>query len=176
MIELIDKAKDGNEEAFTELMLSIKDDLYKIAKIRIYNDDDINDAIQETMIKVYKSLNKLKDNEKFKFWVIKILINNCNSIYRKKSKKEKIVEEYELDKFVELNSYKSIEDNLYLYSLLDNLKYNERTIVMLYYMEEFSIKEIKKILKMNENTIKTHLYRARQIMKKIIEEDNSKYA
>ncbi len=47
-------AQAGDEDAFTNMILYIKDDLYKIAKTRIANETDIEDAIQETMIETYK--------------------------------------------------------------------------------------------------------------------------
>ena len=50
MDELILMAQAGDEDAFTKMILYIKDDLYKIAKTRIANETDIEDAIQETMI------------------------------------------------------------------------------------------------------------------------------
>ena len=84
--ELILMAQAGDEEAFANMILYIKDDLYKIAKTRIANETDIEDAIQETMIETYKSIKKLNDPNKFKKWVIKILINKCNRIYRRKYK------------------------------------------------------------------------------------------
>lgn len=64
--ELILMAQAGDEEAFTNMILYIKDDLYKIAKTRIANETDIEDAIQETMIETYKSIKKLNDPNKFK--------------------------------------------------------------------------------------------------------------
>ena len=72
--ELILMAQAGDEGAFANMILYIKDDLYKIAKTRIANETDIEDAIQETMIETYKSIKKLNDPNKFKKWVIKILI------------------------------------------------------------------------------------------------------
>ena len=59
--ELILMAQAGDEDAFTKMILYIKDDLYKIAKTRIANETDIEDAIQETMIETYKSIKRLKD-------------------------------------------------------------------------------------------------------------------
>ena len=56
MEELIQKAKNGDKEAFTTIMLSLEKDLYKIAKTRLKNDDDIYDAIQETCIIAYKNI------------------------------------------------------------------------------------------------------------------------
>lgn len=76
--ELIKRAQNGDANAFTNLILSIKNDLFKIAKTRLVNDADIEDVIQETMIETYKFIKKLKEPEKFKKWVIKILINKCN--------------------------------------------------------------------------------------------------
>ena len=167
MEELILSAQSGNEEAFTQLILSINDELYKIAKTRISNEADISDAIQETMIETYKSIKKLNDITKFKKWIIKILINKCNRIYRKKYKKDVSIEEYNLD-YLKTNNINEVDNKLNFYDIIKNLNYKERIIVVLYYMEEYSVKEIKEILKMKENTINTHLYRARQKLKSTI--------
>ena len=59
MEELVNKARKGDKKAFTMLILEIKNELYKIAKTRITNEADIDDAIQETMIETYKSIKKL---------------------------------------------------------------------------------------------------------------------
>ena len=160
MEELVVKAKKGDKEAFTQIVLILKEDLYKIAKTRITNEADIEDAIQETMIEAYKSIKKIKDVSKIKQWIIKILINKCNRIYRRKYKKDISIDEYNLDK--------DVENDLSFYSLLKNLNYKERIILTLYYMEEYSVKEIKEITKMNENTINTCLHRARKKIKEDI--------
>ena len=81
--ELVKKAKNKNEKAFDELISLIEKEMYLIAKTRLYNDDDIADAIQETIYLCYKNIHKLKDNKLFKTWIIKILINECNKIHRK---------------------------------------------------------------------------------------------
>lgn len=65
-------------------MLLLKAELYKIAKTRLKNDDDIYDAIQETMLIAFKSIKRLKQVQSFKTWIIKILINRSNSMYEKR--------------------------------------------------------------------------------------------
>lgn len=70
MEELVQKAKENNNEAFTQLILNIEMDMYKIAKLRLHNENDIEDAIQETILEAFKSLKKLKKNEYFKTWII----------------------------------------------------------------------------------------------------------
>lgn len=86
MEELIKEAKEGNKEAFTELICEIRHDLYKIARVRLSCNDDIEDAVQETTIEAFKSIKNLKEINSFKKWIIKILINRCNRIYKRKRK------------------------------------------------------------------------------------------
>lgn len=165
MEELVEKARKGDRKAFTELILKIKNELYKIAKSRITNESDIDDAIQETMIETYRSIKKLKNIEKFKMWTIKILINKCNKIYKKKYMKDISIDEYNMEKYLISNSYKDIEDDLNFYNLIKDLKYEERIVIILYYMEKYTTKEISKILNMKENTVKSHLFRAKRNIK-----------
>ena len=121
MEELILCAKNGDENAFTELILLISDDLYKIAKTRISNEADISDAVQETMIETYKSIRKLNDIKKFKKWIIKILINKCNRIYRRKYKNDIQIDE-EAFNYVSTNNISDLESELNFYDIIKNLK------------------------------------------------------
>lgn len=170
MEELIKKAQKGDKNAFTDIILQIRNDLYKIAKTRISSDDDIEDLIQDTMIETYKYIKKLREPEKFKMWVIKILVNKCNKLYKKKYRKDISIDEYNMENYIILNSQKDIEDDLNFYYLIKKLKYEERIVLILHYMEQYSVKDISKILKINENTVKTHLFRARERIKKDLNE------
>ena len=71
MEELIKKAQKGDTEAFTQIVLELENELYKIAKTRLTNESDIQDAIQETMIETFKSIKKLRDQKKVKKMVNK---------------------------------------------------------------------------------------------------------
>ena len=63
MDDLVRKAKQGDKQAFTELILAIKTDLYKIAKARLRNDEDVYDVIQETKV-LHICLQQTKAEEK----------------------------------------------------------------------------------------------------------------
>ncbi len=97
MNDLIKKAKAGDERAFTKLIQNIQNDLYRVAQSKLSDNDDINDAIQNTMMNAYKYLKKLKDNNMFKSWVIKILVNECNRIYKMKFKRRKLFQKIEIE-------------------------------------------------------------------------------
>ena len=169
MEELIEKSKKGDNQAFSELIISMENELYKIARTRLRNEEDIKEAVQETIIKTYSSLKKLRNSKFFKTWIIRILINECNSVYTKNKKNN--FEEYD-ESTVNIeatNELKTKIDDLDFCILIDNLNYSERIIMTLFYLEEFSTKEIAKILKEPEATIRTRLSRSRNKLKKVIE-------
>lgn len=157
MKKLILKAKNGDRNAFTTLILNIEEELYKIARTRLNNEDDILDVIQDTIISAYKSIKKLRKPELFKKWIIKILINKCNDQYRKKQfieLNENIVGEIEID-----------SSKIDFDCLMKILNYDERIAMTLFYLEGYTTKEIGKLLKTNENTIKTRIKRAKEKIK-----------
>lgn len=162
MKELIEAAKKGDKEAFTTLILNLEDNLYKIARTRLNNEFDIEDAIQETMISAFKSIKKLRKIENFKTWLIRILINKCNDIYKKNKNNYISIEEVNVDS--QANTSLNI-DNLDFYSIIDMLNYDERIAMTLFYMEKYKTKEIAQILHVNENTIKSRISRSKTKIK-----------
>lgn len=168
MEELVEKAKNNDQRAFSELIMAIEKELYLIAKTKLKNDDDIGDAIQETIYKSYKNIKKLRDNSLFKTWIIKILINECNNIYRKKSKYAISYEEKEMENYLTVNDK---SDNVEFEVLIRDLDTEEKLILTLYYCSKYTVKEISKIVKIKENTIKSKMARARNKIRKQFEEE-----
>ena len=139
------------------LFLSIQNDLYCIAKMKINNENDIEDIIQETMLSAYTNLKKLKNNSFFKTWIIRILINKCNKFYKKKNLKS-------LDDKQEINiiSTKEIDlSTIEFENFISFLTEEERTILTLYYSLSYTTKEIAQILKKREGTICSKISRAK---------------
>jgi len=79
-------AKKGNKEAFCRLINDNKNQMYKIAKSIVFLECDIEDALQETILKTWLQIGNLKKDEFFKSWLIRILINECYGLLRKRSK------------------------------------------------------------------------------------------
>ena len=139
------------------LFLSIQKDLYCIAKMKINNENDIEDIIQETMLSAYTNLKKLKNNSFFKTWIIRILINKCNQFYKKKNLKS-------LDDKQEINiiSTKEIDlSTIEFENFISFLTEEERTILTLYYSLSYTTKEIAQILQKREGTICSKISRAK---------------
>ncbi len=161
--ELVRKAKKGDENAFNELIVLTQKEMYLIAKTKLKNEDDMADAIQETILACYKNLRKLRDNKLFKTWLIKILINECNKIYKKRKKQNVSYEEKEIEKYfiVEENAFENVNFD----SLIRNLNEEEKLILTLYYYSGYSTKEISQILKINESTIRSKISRSKNKLK-----------
>ncbi len=161
MEKLIKRAQEGDEDAFTQIIISMENELYKVARTRLECEDDINEAVQETIIQTFKSIKKVKEPRFFKTWLIKILINNCNKVYNKRKKNRAL--EYD-ENLIYDESYSSIEesnDKMDFFFMIKKLNYNERITLTLYYVEKFTTKEISKILKEPESTIKNRILRAK---------------
>lgn len=170
--QLVIKAKSGEAKEFTELIQSIQNDLYRIAKTRLNSNDDINDAIQETILIAYKKLKKLKDNSKFKSWIIKILINECNKIIKYNSRQNRIIEKT-IDEmsFKNMTKNEEFEEFLNFNNMISKLTSDEQLIFTLYYKDKFSCDEISKIIKMKKGTVQSKLDRGRDKIKKYIERE-----
>lgn len=163
MEELVKKAKNNDEEAFDKLIALIEKEMYLIAKTRLKNEDDIADALQETILKCFQNIYKLRDVKLFKTWTIKILINECNKIYRKKEKYKISLEDNEIEKYIKLEeNYNNIEFDI----LIRKLEDDEKLILTLYYCSGYTTKEISKILHKSENTIKSKMLRSKKKLKK----------
>ena len=84
--ELIQKAKAHEAAAFSMLMQRHGSSLYKVAKAILKSDEDVADAMQETALSCWEKIDTLQSEQYFKTWLIRILINHCNTIRRKKSR------------------------------------------------------------------------------------------
>lgn len=167
--ELVKQAKKGNKKAFEEIILHYQNDLYRIAKTRFNDEEDINDAIQETIISAYESIGKLFNTDKIKSWLITILINKCNHIYKQKQKNNFIsYDNINAERYV--SSLDKNDSDLEFNNLINLLNDDEKTIIVLYYAEGYKTKEIVKILKMKESTVRNKILRAKRKIQNDLEE------
>ncbi|MDU4884723.1 MAG: sigma-70 family RNA polymerase sigma factor [Clostridium celatum] len=159
------KAKNGDNEAFLELINENKLNIYRVARGILSNEHDIEDAIQNTIIKAYEKINTLKKNEFFRTWLVRILINECNEIIRKNKRIVSINESNHEEKY---NDY---YENIDLTNAINSLSEELRVTTVLFYFEDMSIKDIALILNIPNGTVRSRLSRARKILREIIGDD-----
>jgi RNA polymerase sigma-70 factor, ECF subfamily len=155
-------ARKGDQSSFISLINFSRPTMYKVAKSILKNDEDCADAIQESILKSFKSLKTLKNPQYFKTWLTRILINECSKILNQR--KNKVLLEQQNLSISHEDTYKDME----VWQAVKSLEDDIRTIVVLYYFEDISVKEIASILDIPQGTVKSRLSRARERLGQIL--------
>lgn len=162
-IQDVEKAQKGNKQAFEKIIMEVIDSLYRVAYGILQNEEDASDAISNATLKAYEKITTLKNQEYFKTWITRILINECNSIIKQK---QKVIY---IDNYTESQNKTYEKDNEITIDVKETMKKldsNLNQIVILYYFEDLGIEEISSILEIPKGTVKSRLSRARQILAK----------
>ncbi|MCI8397659.1 MAG: sigma-70 family RNA polymerase sigma factor, partial [Clostridia bacterium] len=161
---LIVKAINGDKEAFDELALSMKNYLYHEAKTKLYNSQDVEDAVQSTLYVAYKEFHTLRTPYGFKSWITTILYNQCYKICKDDIKHKKVIQkmskyarvaepEFDIDEF----------DNL-----IQGLSDKEKNIIELLCRKDLTYKQVAKKLNMNESTVKYYAKTRFSMLKELL--------
>lgn len=156
MDRLIEKARSGEPEAFTELMQMYMQTMYKVARSMLRSDEDVADAVQDTILCCWEKIRQLREGKYFKTWMTRILINKCNDILRAK---QRYVSE---EGMPEPAAFDRHFDNIEWNEALKTLDEKYRLVIMLYYVEGFKTSEIGQLLDIPESTVRTRLSRGRE--------------
>jgi len=159
-IEEIKKAKKGDKVAFESIIMENIDYLYRIAYTTLRNENNVEDAIQNTILKSFEKIHTLRKEEYFKTWITKILMNECKNLIRKE---KKIIYLEEIERTEDIYVQEK-EVKLDIKEVLKHLSNEYREVINYYYIQEKKINEISKILKVPQGTVKSRLSRARKIM------------
>ncbi len=149
------------KEEFERLVIENQLSMYRLAMSILKNSNDAEDAVSETVLTAYEHLSSLKKNDSFKAWMMTILVNVSKKMLRKK---KRVVLYDDLGLFEKSTDEGSCE--MWEAVLTLNAKYAK--VVILYYYEGFSTKEIARILHIPEGTVKSRLSRARSKLQQII--------
>ena len=157
MKKLVRSAISGDKDAFGTLYEIYSADMYRFALSMCKNSFDAQDAVQETVLSVFKSIHGVKNPEKFKSYLFSSLSNTCK---RKLSENCNIVE-FEDEGYVD----SEIEFSIPVREALSKLDEESRQILMLSIAGGFKSREIGEMLDMSANTVRTKHKRALEKMR-----------
>lgn len=167
--ELIIKIQSGDMNAFTEIFEIYKDQALKYSYLITANKFTSEDIVQEAFIKCYLNAKSLKHVEMFKPWFFKIMTRIAWK-YANNDKKalplENIFEKADkesIDKSVDI--FMKNQEVETLHAEIENLDLKQKTVIILFYFNELSIKEIAHIMGCFEGTVKSRLHSARKKLK-----------
>lgn len=155
---LVKQAQRGNHEAFIQLIQSYEKVLYNMAFRFLHNEQDVADSLQETVLSAYQNIGKLKEPRYFNTWICRILINQCKKMIDVKVKEE--------SKFIEQIEKTETGDCFTINQMIKTLDPIYQMPIVLYYYTGFSVKEISEILCEPAGTIKSRLFRGRELLKR----------
>ncbi len=178
---LVQKALKGDEKAFARLLSRYKDTIYFMLLKMLNNRSDAEDLTLEAFGKAFKNLHQYSPTYAFSTWLFKIASNNCIDFLRKKKgitvsleNENEQIENSEATriKSKDLNPEEKLirkQKAILLHKVVRRLKPHYQTLVELRYFNELSYEEIAKELHLPLGTVKAQLFRARQMLFKLIE-------
>lgn len=147
-------AQQGDAAAFSELYAQVYKDLYYVALYTLKNTYDAQDVVSDTVLDAFSSIGKLKDENAFKAWIMKILSAKINRKL-KEYVQSRIVFTYEFE-HEELNY-----DGIDLKQEFNRLSDDERLVLSMSVVSGYTSDEISKITGINSNTVRSKLSRAK---------------
>jgi len=151
-------AQSGQHEAFIRLVRKAELQMYHIAKAIVKHEEDCADAMQETVLKAYKSIKTLRQPAYFKTWLLRILINECNTLLRKR------LHTTGVDTIMQQADHTPNQDYTDLWDAILRLDEIPRTIIILHYFQDQPLRQIAQLLEMSESAVKTRLHRSRHAL------------
>jgi RNA polymerase sigma factor (sigma-70 family) len=161
----IEAVLSGNKQAYGHIIDKYKNQLYATVLRMTKNPQDAQDLVQEAFIKVYYQLGKYDKKGSFSGWLKRVAINHCMDEFRKKHHRIENVEIHE--NVIENPNHPEIiflkkEKHRQLERLIATLPEDERMIILLRYVNEFSYDEISELLDVPVSTVRNKLHRAKK--------------
>ena len=166
----IKKVLDGDIDAFRYFVHQYKDKAYNLAFSVLKNEFDARDAVQEAFIIAFRKLGKFRGKSKFSTWFFRIVINEALKS-SKLIRKEKYIADTRTDSaepgHVEIDDIVSRDQQkYYIDQAMQNIPSKEALALTLFYIEEYSVEEIREVTGWTESNVKVLLHRARKNMYK----------
>ena len=158
-----------DNQRFDDLYQKYAGIVFRTAYNFLLNKDDAEDIVQEVFIKYFISNKIFNDDNHEKAWILTVTANLSKNVLRSKSRRN--LEFDDTMKIIDNKIEKAITEHLDLERTMEELAPNQRLAIYLFYYEQIPIKNIAKIMKSNENTVKSHLLRAKSKMKTYLEKE-----
>ena len=175
--ELIRQMKSGDRASFDRIYEKYRTPIFRSAYLICGNRADAEDVLQDTFVTCWLCIGQLRKEESFRYW----LFRNMTQAARKKAKEhsKQMPDEDIVSKMDNMatrrgadtaDDYERTESKIVMESALSALDQTSREVIVLYYYEEMSVKEVAKTLGIFEGTVKSRLYFARRKLKRSLQE------
>lgn len=146
------------------IMSQYGDMLYRVCVLMLKNESDAEDVVQETIIKYYQKAPAFESAEHEKAWLLRVTTNHCRDLLRFRGRHPQIDDEH-LDKI----SFGSPDSGIL--DALTALPEKYRIVLTLYYIEDYRIEDIARIIRRTSSAVKMRLQKGRKLLKKLYQEE-----
>lgn len=176
---LVRRMQEGDIEAFDRIFELYQGRLLRTAYLITGNHADSEDIVQETFVKCYLNCGKLRDPAGFSTWLYQIMTRTAWRYSGRKRREEPVEDLYEKGEpqtaNLPLENLLWKEQQEELYARIRKLNQKQRTVIILYYFNQMSTKEISRVLGCMEGTVKSRLYTARKTLGEGLREERKEY-
>lgn len=170
--ELVQRAIEGNVEAFAELSRRYRDQYTRFAVRMVGNRDDAEDVLQSAFIRAYRALDKCRDPGRFGAWLYQIVANECRSYVIRRGRRERrlVRDELRLEEAAidpAIDGDETLDDVQYALQQLDA---GQREAFLMKYVEELSYEEMAEITGDGISALKMRVKRACARLRELLEE------
>jgi len=169
--DLIDRAKRGDKEAFTTLVLQLGDRLYSVAYRILRDADRAEDAVQQALLIAWRELPTLRDDGRLEAWLYRLLVNACYAEIRHTSRWQPGLRLVPLQVPSVDDVQLSVANRDELERAFRRLSGEQRAVIVFHHYLGLSGAEIATALGLSPGTVRSRLHYARQLMRAAIEAD-----
>lgn len=148
----------AEQRSFEQNIREYAPNMYRLALAMLRNEQDAEDAVGEAVLRAYEKRRTLRDRERFKPWIMQITANEARKIYRRN---KRIVPVEDMEAYMPVFRSDSHE----LWDVVMGMDQVYREVMLLYFYERFSVREIGAVLRIPEGTVKSRLFRGKKLLK-----------
>jgi RNA polymerase sigma-70 factor (ECF subfamily) len=170
---LVERFKEGDREAFTELVIRYQRPIYNAAFWILRSADDASDVAQTVFLKIAERLDEYDGQYKFFSWIYRIAVNESLNVLRRHGREEPLDEDVEYPDPADDNPERKVSDfqlSERIKVALVRLSVNDRTVLTLRHFSELNYQEIAQVLELDEKTVKSRLHEARQRLREMLKD------
>ncbi|MEP7058192.1 MAG: sigma-70 family RNA polymerase sigma factor [Caldimonas sp.] len=170
---LLERFRQGDRGAFTELVIRYQRPIYNASYWVVRKAEDANDVAQIVFLKVMERIDDYDPRYKFFSWIYRIAVNESLNLLRRNGRTDEFDEELDVagpEHDTPEARLGELEISSRIRSTLMTMSTNDRTVIMLRHFSECSYEEIGQILELDEKTVKSRLFEARQRLRELLKD------
>lgn len=172
---LLQRINGGDTNAFVTLVQPFRERLFRKATSMLGSPDDAEDAVQDALLTAFRGIDRFRGDAAIYTWLYRIVVNRCTDVLRKRSTDQVDYVDpmsFDVEDLSDLQKNHELSDHTaYLITQIRSLDARFRELLWMRYFDELSYEEIARVKNLKVGTVKSRLFKARELLKRRIFQD-----